>query len=296
MQLRRSATQKGRSSFLEPDAYKKHARTNPVGPINTAKRIVEREGFGSLYKGLTAVYTGIVPKMALRFVSFEYYRDTLVPDIFGLILSPSANGCSDYKTVATFIAGLLAGVTEAILVVTPSETCKIRIQAQYHSMMDPNQMAKRKYSNVFNTAKIIAEEEGIRALWAGVVPTMLRQGCNQAVNFTAYQAFKSTLREVTGVEELVPWQHLLLGGLSGGFGPTINNPLDVVKTRMQRQVKRQGLTPQYTGIIQSCKRIANEEGITALWKGLTPRLMRIMPGQAITFMTYEYISKQFDRM
>lgn len=34
--------------------------------------------------------------------------------------------------------------------------------------------------------------------------------------------------------------------------------------------------------------IVKEEGVTALWKGITPRLMRIMPGQAITFMTYEF--------
>jgi len=34
-----------------------------VGPIDTAVRIIKREGFMSLYKGLSAVYTGIVPKM-----------------------------------------------------------------------------------------------------------------------------------------------------------------------------------------------------------------------------------------
>lgn len=37
--------------------------------------------------------------------------------------------------------------------------------------------------------------------------------------------------------------------------------------------------------------IARNEGIHALWKGLTPRLLRIVPGQAITFMTYEWASR-----
>jgi len=36
--------------------------------------------------------------------------------------------------------------------------------------------------------------------------------------------------------------------------------------------------------------IAKEEGWMALWKGITPRLLRIMPGQAITFATYEAVS------
>lgn len=129
---------------------------------------------------------------------------------------------------------------------------------------------------------------------------MMRQGCNQAANFTAYGWLKrkwSNYQQSQGYEssELQPWQHLLLGGLSGGLGPTINNPLDVVKTRMQKQVIIRGQKPRYSGLVQSCMVIAKDEGAMALWKGLTPRLLRIMPGQAITFMTYEFASKQLQR-
>ena len=51
---------------------------------------------------------------------------------------------------------------------------------------------------------------------------------------------------------------------------------------------------QYKSLLQSCVIIAKEEGTPALWKGITPRLMRIMPGQAITFMTYEAVSTQME--
>ncbi len=53
-----------------------------------------------------------------------------------------------------------------------------------------------------------------------------------------------------------------------------------------------GQAPKYGGFASSITLIAKEEGVRALWKGLTPRLMRIMPGQAITFMTYEWVSKR----
>ena len=53
---------------------------------------------------------------------------------------------------------------------------------------------------------------------------------------------------------------------------------------------------QYTGLVQACTLIAREEGVLALWKGITPRLMRIVPGQAITFMTYEFVSSNLIRM
>ena len=61
---------------------------------------------------------------------------------------------------------------------------------------------------------------------------------------------------------------------------------------MQKQVIHPGKTPKYTGLGQACSLIAKEEGTAALWKGITPRLLRIMPGQAITFMTYEFVSSQ----
>jgi len=255
-----------------------------LGPIGTARRIVQREGFFALYKGLTAVYTGIIPKMAIRFVSFEQFRE----------LGIAWNGGQPSTTV-TFTAGLLSGLTEAILVVTPAEVCKIRMQSQFHSLMDPAQMQHRKYTNVLQTAFTISREEGIGALYKGVVPTMLRQGCNQAVNFTAYNMIKTKVMEWQGTSELASWQSLLIGGFSGGMGPLVNNPLDVVKTRLQKQVVVPGKTPKYTGLMQSCVLIAKEEGLLALWKGITPRLMRIMPGQAITFMTYEAVSKQMHR-
>ena len=75
----------------------------------------------------------------------------------------------------------------------------------------------------------------------------------------------------------------------------MNNPLDVVKTRLQKQIVHPGKAPKYTGLMQACVVIAKEEGVLALWKGITPRLLRIMPGQAITFMTYEAVSKQLHR-
>lgn len=258
-----------------------------LGPIGTARRIIEREGFLALYKGLTAVYTGIIPKMAIRFLSFEQYKELFA---YGVQKGGMQDKVS--PTLITFTAGLMSGLTEAVLVVTPAEVCKIRMQSQHHSMMDPVQRQHRKYTNVLQTAMVITKEEGFGALYKGVVPTMLRQGCNQAVNFTGYNLIKKKVMAYQESSELASWQSLLIGGFSGGMGPMVNNPLDVVKTRLQKQVVHPGKTPKYTGLMQACVLIAKEEGVLALWKGITPRLMRIVPGQAITFMTYEFVSSK----
>jgi hypothetical protein len=79
--------------------------TAPLGPFGTARRIVQREGFLALYKGLSAVWMGIVPKMAIRFVSFEQYKE--------LFRNNHYTSSRMNPTGITFVAGLLSGLTEA---------------------------------------------------------------------------------------------------------------------------------------------------------------------------------------
>ena len=54
-----------------------HSQTKPRGFLATGVLIVKRETPLALYKGLGAVLSGIVPKMAIRFASFETYKGWL---------------------------------------------------------------------------------------------------------------------------------------------------------------------------------------------------------------------------
>jgi len=92
-------------------------------------------------------------------------------------------------TAVTFMAGVATGVTESVMVVTPSEVCKIRLQAQKGLAG-----GEARCNGAIQMASKIVAEEGIGALYKGVVPTILRQSCNQAVNFTFYGIFKDKLR------------------------------------------------------------------------------------------------------
>lgn len=100
--------------------------------------------------------------MAIRFVSFEYYKEILPPAFSHINEAASRN-----TGLVTFTAGLMSGLTEAILVVTPAEVCKIRMQAQFNSMVDPEVVKKRKYGNVIQTAVTLIKEEGPTALYKG---------------------------------------------------------------------------------------------------------------------------------
>ncbi|RKP10536.1 tricarboxylate transporter [Thamnocephalis sphaerospora] len=253
------------------------------GFIGVGVDIVRREGPLALYKGLGAVVSGIVPKMAIRFSSFEAYKGFLKNKETGKV-----------STTATFFAGLGAGITEAVMVVTPMDVIKIRLQAQRHSMMDPLDVPK--YRNAAHAAYTIIKEEGPRALYKGVTLTALRQATNQAVNFTVYQEMKKQLLIwQPDRTELPSYQHLIIGGLSGAMGPMSNAPIDTIKTRIQRAAYVPGESG-WTRFTNVCSGIIKNEGYLAFYKGLTPRILRVAPGQAITFMVYERVRGWMERM
>lgn len=247
----------------------------PRGFIATGVHIVRKETPIGLYKGLEAVIAGITPKMAIRFSTYEFLKRVMAP-----------KDGTPIGTGRTFLAGVGAGITEAVLVVNPTEVIKIRLQAQNHSMAEPYEIAR--YRNAGHCLYTIIKEEGISAIYRGVVLTAARQASNQGVNFTVYSELKRRLQErQPELKQLPSWQTSIIGLISGALGPLSNAPLDTIKTRMQREG---GMSTEtgFTRFQRIASQLVREEGVAALYRGITPRIMRVAPGQAVTFTVYEW--------
>ena len=97
----------------------------------------------------------------------------------------------------------------------------------------------------------------------------------------------------------------LLGGMGAGCFSTLgNNPfgkqrfdeidlsyvdrIDVVKTKMQGTGAK-----QYKSTLDCFIQIMRVDGIAGLYKGLVPRLGRVVPGQGIIFMSFETIQVKY---
>ncbi|PNW81786.1 hypothetical protein CHLRE_06g260200v5 [Chlamydomonas reinhardtii] len=242
------------------------------------KTIIQEEGVAALWKGLTPFAMHLTLKYALRMGSNSVYQSMLRDD----------NGkLTDGRRM---LAGFLAGITEAVVIVTPFEVVKIRLQQQ-------KGMAKEqlKYKGPINCALTVLREEGIRGMWSGCTPTVLRNGTNQMCLFWAKNNVDKFLwdkHEGDG-KMLTPTQSMTSGFLAALLGPIATGPFDVAKTRLMAQTKTSGGT-RYSGFFDALMRIPREEGIMAMWKGLLPRLLRIPPGQAIVWAVSDQITGYFE--
>lgn len=100
MQLSRRAKAPGVSFFPFVQCQLNGVRANcsrfscflqvkPRGFVTTGVDIVRKETALGLYKGLGAVLGGIIPKMAIRFTSYEWYKQLLADKQTGKVSSKS---------------------------------------------------------------------------------------------------------------------------------------------------------------------------------------------------------------
>ena len=99
-----------------------------------------------------------------------------------------------------------------------------------------------------------------------------------------------------------PWLHFAAGGIGGMCGAIITSPLDVVKTRLQSDLYRHRATfrvpyrgalgmlangaYQFVDTSRLLMEISVREGSSALFKGLGPTLVGVIPARAINFYAY----------
>lgn len=228
-----------------------------TGPLDCAKKIVVDKGILALYKGLSTLVIGTFAKAAIRFYSYHQYAQLIFP----VGEAP--------KSYHMMLAGLAAGMTEAVIAVAPTETVKTKL---IHDMNRP----QPQYRGLIDGTRAIIKSEGIAGIYRGVFPTMLRQGANSAIRFTVFSKAQTFWAEDSSLNKTA--RSFINGGIAGTAATLLTMPIDVVKTRMQ------GMNAsQYRNVVHCAVEVFKHEGIVAFWKGTTPRLSRVVFSSSIVF-------------
>ncbi|KAI0320603.1 mitochondrial tricarboxylate transporter [Amylostereum chailletii] len=236
-------------------------------PLTIIRETLRSQGVRGLYSGCTALVLGNATKAGVRFVSYDHFKHSLA-DSQGKISAPRS-----------LLAGLGAGMMEAIFAVTPSETIKTKL-------IDDAKRPNPQYRGLVHGTTSIIRQEGIFGIYRGLFPVMMRQGANSAVRFTTYATLKQFVQTRTRSGQTLPSSITFgVGAIAGLVTVYTTMPLDVIKTRMQSLEAR----AQYRNSFHCAYRIFTEEGILRFWTGTTPRLARLILSGGIVFTIYEKI-------
>ncbi|POY72652.1 hypothetical protein BMF94_4480 [Rhodotorula taiwanensis] len=274
--------------------FQSKGNAKPAGPLTIITETVKAKGLRGIYSGCGALVAGNAAKAGVRFLTYDQIKSYLADE----------NG--RLTPERSLLAGLGAGVCEAILAVTPSETIKTKL-------IDDAKRAVPRYHGLVNGTVVICQTEGIAGVYRGLFPTIMKQGANSAVRFTSYSTIKQWLQDRSGTTKaLSPIETFGAGAAAGvitvcpsakasserrllGFGgltftlapntADATMPLDNIKTRMQSL----NAATEYRNSFHCALRVAREEGALSFWRGATPRLTRLSMSGGIVFFVYEKV-------
>eukprot|EP01117_Protostelium_nocturnum_P014674 TRINITY_DN5607_c0_g1_i1.p1 TRINITY_DN5607_c0_g1~~TRINITY_DN5607_c0_g1_i1.p1 ORF type:complete len:321 (+),score=77.17 TRINITY_DN5607_c0_g1_i1:114-1076(+) len=234
------------------------------GMIHCATVTIKENGPFGLYRGLSTLLLGSIPKSAVRFGGYEFISSFL-KDSDGKLSAPK-----------TFVSGLGAGFLEAVFAVTPMETIKTKL---IHDQNAP--VEQRKYKGLSHAVRTIIRTEGLGGLYQGVFPTILKQSTNQGTRFLVFHEIKKLYQSHFPNNDFGMIKSAAAGAIAGGTSVLVNNPLDVIKTQMQ------GLeAKKYSGLTDCASKLFRQNGFKFFYKGVVPRLIRVCGDAAIAFSVY----------
>ena len=132
------------------------------GVVDCFRKTLQRHGASGVYRGLPVLLYGSVPKVAVRFGAFEELRRR----------NTDADGHCPAARV--LLCGLGAGVCEAVLVVTPMETIKVKL-------INDQRSANPRYRGLLHCVEETVRTHGLWATYRGVVATTLKVGSMNSI-------------------------------------------------------------------------------------------------------------------
>lgn len=181
------------------------------------------------------------------------------------------------------LSGAASGAFIAILS-CPLELVKIQRQLEQMIARESSVAPVKESSTSWSAAQHIVQRKGIFGLWSGLRCHTARETLGTSIYFGTYETAK---RVLSGTGESGPMTHLAAGGLCGVFSWLVVFPVDLVKSRLQKDVMMP--QPKYTSISACVKDVLQHEGARGLYRGLNVTLIRAFPIHSLQFFVLEYV-------
>lgn len=256
------------------------------------------EGFAGFMRGNGINCLRIAPYSAVQFTTYELCKTWLRP----------ASG--ELDVVRRLTAGAVAGIA-SVVSTYPLDLVRSRISIASANMYNEaksevaaptgrvsaealrEQIAARQKAvpGIWSmTKQVYREEGGVRGLYRGCVPTSVGVAPYVALNFYFYEAARKRISPADGDPSAL--MKLACGALAGSISQTLTYPLDVLRRRMQvagMKDSQEKLGYKDKNALNAIQNIVKAEGVTGLYRGLLPNLLKVAPSIGTSFLTYEAV-------
>ncbi|XP_030566482.1 mitochondrial uncoupling protein Bmcp [Drosophila novamexicana] len=196
---------------------------------------------------------------------------------------------AEVKDWRPFVYGGLASIT-AEFGTFPIDTTKTRLQIQGQKI--DQTFSQLRYRGMTDAFVKISREEGLRALYSGIWPAVLRQATYGTIKFGTYYTLKKLaserglLTDNDGSERV--WSNIICAAGAGAISSAIANPTDVLKVRMQVH----GKGTDQLGLLGCFREIYKYEGVRGLWRGVGPTAQRAVVIASVELPVYDFCKLQ----
>jgi len=264
--------------FAVDDGRNLKERPKYYGLRHAFSTVFSQEGFRGLYKGVAPNLTGSASAWGLYFLFYGTIKTNLQGG------DPKCQLSAFYHLMAASTAGIITlGLTNPIWVVKTRLILQFGRDPAALKTQDPNKV----YKGMFDALKKITIHEGLPGLYKGFVPGIWGVS-HGAIQFMTYEELKSAYNNYKQQPidtKLTTLEYLAFSATSKFIAAVTTYPYQVVRARLQDQHST------YSGAVNCVRETFRNEGVRGFYKGLGPNLIRVVPATAITFVTYEKISR-----
>lgn len=135
--------------------------------------------------------------------------------------------------------------------------------------------------------KEIVEHDGWQGLFRGNLVNCIRVAPSKAIELCVFETVRRALNR-----EGHPLRHAaatIAGGAAGMAGTFATYPLELLRTRLSVQPEL------YSSLSQAIRKIAQEEGVSAFYSGLSPSLVGVFPYAATNYFVYDGLRTAYCR-
>jgi len=254
---------------------KEHRPKYAVTFTGGLRKIVERGGYLSLWKGNGTSVLHRFPFSAINFYVYENMTTFLVQR--QRRISGSDDADVEPTKLTRFLSGAVAG-SVACIACYPLDLVRTRLTTELPG--------REHYKGIVDALQKIVQAEGFGGLYSGIGPTLFVAVPNFGISYAVYGSLKEyvlddelfyNLRKIdakSGEETLGLQLTLLCGAASGTLATLVTYPFDTVRRRMQIQNLHVAPENRMTAFKQMSK-LFSSEGIHGIYRGLTPEIIKV---------------------